>query len=129
MPVFAGTVVRALPLNCDVNVSIACGVAAAINHVVAPVCTWTRKDLELCLQGSNLVTHVAEANKKMHCKQKDLHMFIEQLSVFGMKWNAEIGLPMYRDYGLLEEETVMYVKTARIFVKGWNVFAKPSQCS
>ncbi|KAA0701445.1 ATP-dependent DNA helicase PIF1 [Triplophysa tibetana] len=109
VPVVAGTDVRNSSVNCDVNVPIACGVAAAIKSVIDPVCTWIRTDIdELCLEGSKLVPYIAVASQKRDGKEKDLCKFIDQLRVFGREWNVVIGPPTYRDYGLLEEDNVMY---------------------
>lgn len=109
VPVVAGTDVRNASLNCDVNVSIACGVAAAIKSVIDPVCTWIRTDInDLCLEGSKLVPYIAVASQKRDGQEKDLCKFIEQLRVFGREWNVVIGQATYRDYGLLEKDNVMY---------------------
>ncbi|CAM4568389.1 unnamed protein product [Leuciscus chuanchicus] len=104
LSVVAGTDVRAAPLNCDVNDSIACSLVAAIKHVITPVCTWVQTDVDdICVEGSKLATFVAKASQKRDGK-RELCKLIEQHNVFGRNWNVEIGLPVYRDFGLSEQE-------------------------
>lgn len=108
LSVVAGTDVRVAPLNCDVNASVAFSVVAAIKHVIAPVCTWVQTDIDdIYVEGSKLATYVASQKRD---GKRELCRLIEQHSVFGSNWNVEIGLPVYRDFGLLEEESVMYEK-------------------
>ncbi|XP_050957725.1 LOW QUALITY PROTEIN: uncharacterized protein LOC127158760, partial [Labeo rohita] len=110
LSVVAGSDVRAAPLSCDVNALIACSVVAAIKHVIAPVCTWVYTDVDdICVEGSKLATYVNEASQKRNHK-KELCKLIGEHNVFGKKWNVEIGLPVYRDFGTFEEESVMYEK-------------------
>lgn len=72
------------------NVSIACSVAAAIKHVITPMCTLVQTDVDdICVEGSKLAAYVAKESQKRDCKQ-ELCKLIEQNNVFGRNWNVEI---------------------------------------
>ncbi|XP_073681624.1 uncharacterized protein [Garra rufa] len=117
LSVVAGSDVPAAPLSCDVNALIACSVVAAIKHVISPVCTWVYTDVDdICVEGSKLATYVREASQKRNHK-KELCKLIEEHNVFGRKWNVEIGLPVYRDFGSFEEENVMYEKVQEYLLR------------
>ncbi|XP_016118254.1 uncharacterized protein [Sinocyclocheilus grahami] len=110
LSVVAGTAdVRASPLSCDAL--IGCCAVAAIKHVIAPVCTWAQTDIDdICVEGNKLAQYIIKASQKRECKRKELCKLIKQHDVFGSKWNVEIGLPVYKDFELLEEESLMYEK-------------------
>ncbi len=117
LSVVAETDVRAASLSCDAL--IGCCVVAAIKHLIAPVCTWVQTDVDnICVEGSKLSQNIVKTNQKRECKQKELCKLIKRHNVFGRKWNVEIGLPAYKDFGLEEEESEMYEKLQEYLLKG-----------
>lgn len=69
--IVAGTAVQGAPFTSDVNASIACSVVAAIKHMIAPVCTWKREDVDdICVEGCQLVRYIAMARQDSGSKHR-----------------------------------------------------------
>lgn len=108
--IVAGTAVQGAPFTSDVNASIACSVVAAIKHIIAPVCTWKREDVDdIWIEGCQLVRYITKARQDTGSKDRFCRL-IGQHTVFGQKWKVNIGMPVYTDFGLSEGEAVLYEK-------------------
>ncbi|XP_073321847.1 uncharacterized protein [Pagrus major] len=107
--VIPGSNVRSAPVTYDINTPMACGVAAVMQHVISPVCTWKGTDIDsIGVEGGKLASYI-EARQKSGAKQ-ELCKLIEQHNVFGRQWQVAIPPPARSDFNWLEEDTVMYEK-------------------
>ncbi|XP_034537729.1 uncharacterized protein LOC117811513 isoform X2 [Notolabrus celidotus] len=80
----------------DVNTLLTCSAVAAIKHTIAPVCTWRGRDIdEVRSEGTKLVEFLVEESKKVPAGERELCTLIEKHTVFGGKWNVDIGRPEY----------------------------------
>ncbi|XP_073318283.1 uncharacterized protein [Pagrus major] len=88
---------------------MACGVAAVMQHVMSPVCTWKGTDIDnIGVEGGKLGSYI-EARQKSGAKQ-ELCKLIEQHNVFGRQWQVAIPPPARSDFNWLDEDTLMYEK-------------------
>ena len=108
--VVSGASVRVAPSPgvSGTDVSIACGVVAALKHVIAPVCTWGGRVVDtICSEGEKLASSVGTSTRDSGF-DRDLCEFLKQHSVFGRKWNVAIGPSVYR--GFSSDDSVFFEK-------------------
>ncbi|XP_073346954.1 uncharacterized protein [Pagrus major] len=107
--VVPGSNVRSAPVTYDINTSMACGVAAVMQHVISPVCTWKGTDIDsISVEGGKLASYI-EARQKSGTEQ-ELCKLIQQHNVFGRQWQVAIPPPACSDFNWLEDDTLMYEK-------------------
>ncbi|XP_056279744.1 uncharacterized protein LOC130199917 [Pseudoliparis swirei] len=94
--VVAGTAVRAVPHS---GRGLASSVVAAIKHVITPVCTWKRADVDSILVEARKMAWNVTAN--------ELAAFLSQNAVFGKNWDVDLGKTAGYSLQGLDDETVV----------------------
>lgn len=104
----------------------ACSVVAAIKHMIAPVCTWKREDVDdICVEGCQLVRYIAMARQDSGSKHR-VYRLIGEHTVFGQKWKVDIGPPVYRFWAVGRGGCVVWKAGTS---EGWHVSVGSSHCS
>lgn len=104
--IVAGAGVR-VASSSDVDESFACSVVAAIRHMVVPVCTWKKADVDdMRVEGRKLMTYLGKASQETDAKVT--FCTVSEQNGFCRNWSVDIGVPDNRDFGSLEEQFAMY---------------------
>ena len=101
--VVSGTHVREARSARDVDRTVS-SVVAAVRHVVSPVCTWSRSDVDqITSEGSRLASE-----RRRRTSPVGPAGWTERLSVFGRKWVVRVGAQTTGQFGWVYDTASLY---------------------